>query len=71
VDYGGVPNVLAALLGQVMSNAGYEISVAPVGVSSRETVEKLVPKATAIGEVGGVLHAADVSSSQASPRVAV
>ena len=71
MDYGGVPNVLAALLGQVMSNAGYEISVAPVGVSSREPVEKLVPKATAIGEVGGVLHAADVSSSQASPWVAV
>jgi NAD(P)-dependent dehydrogenase (short-subunit alcohol dehydrogenase family) len=52
----------------VMNNAGYEVSVATVDVSSRETVEELVAKATGIGEVVGLIHAAGVSPSQASPE---
>src|SRR3954452_1483877 len=52
---------------EVMGNAGYEASVAKVDVSSREAVHALVEKATGIGEVAGLIHAAGVSPSQASP----
>ncbi len=52
----------------VMGNAGYEVSVATVDVSTRETVRALVAKATAIGEIVGLIHAAGVSPSQASPE---
>lgn len=51
----------------VMANAGYEVSVAAVDVSSREAVQALVEKASAVGEVNGLIHAAGVSPSQASP----
>jgi NAD(P)-dependent dehydrogenase (short-subunit alcohol dehydrogenase family) len=51
----------------VLSNAGYEVSTATVDVSSRTSVHALVEVATAIGEVTGVIHAAGVSPSQASP----
>jgi NAD(P)-dependent dehydrogenase (short-subunit alcohol dehydrogenase family) len=53
---------------EVMRNAGFEVSVATVDVSSRETVQALVSKATEIGEVMGLIHAAGVSPSQASPE---
>lgn len=52
---------------EVMANAGYEVSVATVDVSSREAVHSLVETATGIGEVTGLIHAAGVSPSQASP----
>jgi NAD(P)-dependent dehydrogenase (short-subunit alcohol dehydrogenase family) len=52
---------------KVMSDAGFEMSTAIVDVSSRESVQALVEKATAIGDVTGVIHAAGVSPSQASP----
>jgi NAD(P)-dependent dehydrogenase (short-subunit alcohol dehydrogenase family) len=51
----------------VLENAGYEASVAMVDVSSRKEVHALVEKATAIGDVTGLIHAAGVSPSQASP----
>jgi NAD(P)-dependent dehydrogenase (short-subunit alcohol dehydrogenase family) len=51
----------------VLSNAGYEVSVTTVDVSSREAVHALVDKATALGDVSGLIHAAGVSPSQASP----
>jgi NAD(P)-dependent dehydrogenase (short-subunit alcohol dehydrogenase family) len=51
----------------VLSNAGYEVSTAAVDVSSRASVHALVEKATALGDVTGVIHAAGVSPSQASP----
>jgi NAD(P)-dependent dehydrogenase (short-subunit alcohol dehydrogenase family) len=51
----------------VLSNAGYEVSTATVDVSSRPSVHALVEKATALGDVIGVIHAAGVSPSQASP----
>ena len=51
----------------VMANAGYEVSVATVDVSSREAVHALVETATGLGEVTGLIHAAGVSPSQASP----
>jgi NAD(P)-dependent dehydrogenase (short-subunit alcohol dehydrogenase family) len=51
----------------VMANAGYEVSVATVDVSSREAVHALVETATSLGEITGLIHAAGVSPSQASP----
>ncbi len=51
----------------VLSNAGFEVSTATVDVASRESVHALVETATAIGEVTGLIHAAGVSPSQASP----
>src|SRR3954469_13196890 len=59
-------NAVAAA--EVLSNAGYEVSVATVNVSSREAVHALVQKATGLGEVTGLIHAAGVSPSQAPPE---
>src|SRR4051812_8713966 len=53
---------------EVMGNAGFEVSVATVDVSSRETVQALVRTATGMGETVGLIHAAGVSPSQASPE---
>jgi NAD(P)-dependent dehydrogenase (short-subunit alcohol dehydrogenase family) len=52
----------------VLSNAGFEISTATVDVSSREAVKDLAQKAVSLGDVTGVIHAAGVSPSQASPQ---
>src|SRR5688500_11442441 len=52
---------------EVLGNAGYEGSVATVDVSSREAVHALVEKATTLGDVTGLIHAAGVSPTQASP----
>jgi NAD(P)-dependent dehydrogenase (short-subunit alcohol dehydrogenase family) len=52
---------------EVLGNAGYEVSVATVDASSREAVHALVETATGLGEVTGVIHAAGVSPTQASP----
>jgi NAD(P)-dependent dehydrogenase (short-subunit alcohol dehydrogenase family) len=49
----------------VLSNAGFEVSTATIDVSSRRAVESLAKKATSIGDVTGVIHAAGVSPSQA------
>jgi NAD(P)-dependent dehydrogenase (short-subunit alcohol dehydrogenase family) len=52
---------------ETLGNAGYEVSVAMVDASSREDVHALVETATGLGEVTGLIHAAGVSPSQASP----
>ena len=52
----------------VMGNAGYDVSVATVDVSSRQAAHALVGMATGIGEITGLIHAAGVSPSQASPE---
>jgi NAD(P)-dependent dehydrogenase (short-subunit alcohol dehydrogenase family) len=52
---------------EVMANVGYEVSVAAVDASSREAVHALVQKATGLGDVTGLIHAAGVSPTQASP----
>jgi NAD(P)-dependent dehydrogenase (short-subunit alcohol dehydrogenase family) len=52
---------------EIMSNAGYDVSVATVDVSSRDAVHSLVENATSKGDVVGLIHAAGVSPSQASP----
>jgi NAD(P)-dependent dehydrogenase (short-subunit alcohol dehydrogenase family) len=52
---------------KVLSDAGFEVSSAFTDVSSRDAVHTLVEQATEIGDVKGVIHAAGVSPSQASP----
>ena len=52
----------------VLGNAGFEVSTATVDVSSREAVKSLARKAADMGDVTGVIHAAGVSPSQASPQ---
>ncbi|MEN9661445.1 MAG: hypothetical protein RL324_394 [Verrucomicrobiota bacterium] len=52
---------------EVLANAGYDVSVATVDVSSGESVRALVANATGLGEVTGLIHAAGVSPSQATP----
>ena len=52
---------------KIMENAGYEVSVSTVDASSREAVHALIEAATQFGEITGLIHAAGVSPSQASP----
>jgi len=58
---------LADAAAKVMSDAGFEVSTAAVDVSSRASVHALAGAAAALGDVWGVIHAAGVSPSQASP----
>jgi NAD(P)-dependent dehydrogenase (short-subunit alcohol dehydrogenase family) len=51
----------------VLSNAGFEVSTATVDVSSRDSVHALVQIAATLGDVTGVIHAAGVSPTHASP----
>jgi len=53
---------------EVLGNAGFEVSTATVDVSSRESIHALVETSTAFGEIIGVIHAAGISPSQASPE---
>ena len=52
---------------ETLSNAGYEVSVAIVDASSRTDVHALAETATGLGAITGLIHAAGVSPSQASP----
>jgi NAD(P)-dependent dehydrogenase (short-subunit alcohol dehydrogenase family) len=52
---------------EVLSSAGFAVSTATLDVSSRESLHALVATATGLGQVTGVIHAAGVSPSQASP----
>jgi NAD(P)-dependent dehydrogenase (short-subunit alcohol dehydrogenase family) len=52
---------------KVLSEAGFEVSTAIVDVTSRESVQALVEKAKGIGGITGLIHAAGVSPTQASP----
>ena len=51
----------------VMLDAGFTVSTTTVDVSKRASVQALVQAAIALGDVTGVIHAAGVSPSQASP----
>ena len=53
---------------KTLGEAGFNVDTATVDVSSRASVDSLVAAATALGEVSGVIHAAGVSPSQASPE---
>lgn len=53
---------------KVLENAGFEVSTSVVDVSSRQSVHALVETATEKGDIHGVIHAAGVSPTQASPE---
>lgn len=53
---------------KTLSEAGFTVSTAAVDVSSRASVHALVEAATALGDVSGIIHAAGVSPTQASPE---
>jgi NAD(P)-dependent dehydrogenase (short-subunit alcohol dehydrogenase family) len=53
---------------KILADAGFEVTTAIVDVSSRNSVHALVEKATSLGQVFGIIHAAGVSPSQASPE---
>ena len=57
----------ASAAAEVMANAGYDVGIATCDVSSRESVHALVETATKHGPVTGLIHAAGVSPTQASP----
>ena len=52
----------------VLGNAGFDVSTAIVDVSSRQSIHALVETATKSGDVTGLIQAAGVSPSQASPE---
>jgi len=58
----------AATAAKTLNDAGFTVSTAKVDVSSRASVQALVEKTASLGEVWGVIHAAGVSPSQASPE---
>lgn len=53
---------------KTLSEAGFDVSTATVDVSSRASVAALIQNATSIGDVLGLVHAAGVSPTQASPE---
>ena len=53
---------------KVLADAGFEVSTTVVDVSKRSDVVALAQKAAALGEVTGLIHAAGVSPTQASPK---
>ncbi len=53
---------------RTLIDAGFEVSTATIDVSSRTSVNALVETATSLGDVSGVIHAAGVSPSQATPE---
>ena len=50
----------------VLGDAGYDVSVATVDMSSREAVRALVERAKSLGDITGLIQAAGVSPSQAA-----
>jgi NAD(P)-dependent dehydrogenase (short-subunit alcohol dehydrogenase family) len=58
----------AAAAAKTLSDAGFEVSTTEVDVSERASVHALVENAASLGDVSGVIHAAGVSPSQASPE---
>lgn len=54
---------------RTLTDAGFNVTTATVDVSSRVSVHALVETAETLGDVWGVIHAAGVSPSQASPEI--
>jgi NAD(P)-dependent dehydrogenase (short-subunit alcohol dehydrogenase family) len=52
---------------KTLGDAGFDVGTMTVDVSSRASVHALVEKARARGDITGVIHAAGVSPTQASP----
>ena len=57
----------AAAAARTLADAGFDVSTTAVNVAQRADVHALVQKAAALGEVTGLIQAAGVSPTQASP----
>jgi len=57
----------ASAAAKVLKDAGFSVSTATVDVSKRASVHALAQTAVALGDVTGLVHAAGVSPTQASP----
>jgi NAD(P)-dependent dehydrogenase (short-subunit alcohol dehydrogenase family) len=53
---------------EVMLDAGFEVTTTTTDVSVRSSVRALVETAATFGDITGIIHAAGVSPSQASPE---
>lgn len=53
---------------KILSEAGFTVSTAIVDISSRESVQSLVNKVSSKGKIEGLIVAAGVSPTQASPK---
>lgn len=53
---------------QTLRDAGFTVTTTTVDVASRQSVHALVETAMGLGDVHGMIHAAGVSPSQASPE---
>lgn len=53
---------------KTLSDAGFDVSTTTVDISSRPSIQELVQLSLSIGQVTGLVHAAGVSPSQASPE---
>ena len=58
----------ANVAAKVLVDAGYEITTELVDISSRESVQALVNKVSSKGQIEGLILAAGVSPTQASPQ---
>lgn len=58
----------ADMAAKTLSDAGFKVSTMKVDVAARDSVQALVEQAGRLGEVAGVIHAAGVSPSQATPE---
>jgi NAD(P)-dependent dehydrogenase (short-subunit alcohol dehydrogenase family) len=54
---------------KVLSEAGFDVSTLIVDISSKEAVQSLTKFAKNKGKISGIIHAAGVSPSQASPNL--
>jgi len=52
---------------KVMSDAGFDVSATTVDISSRKSIQAVVETTAARGTITGLIHAAGVSPTQASP----
>ncbi len=52
---------------EILKDAGFTVSTATVDVSKRAAIRTVVEKAKALGEITGLIHAAGVSPTQATP----
>ena len=58
----------ADAVAKTMIDAGFDVSTTTVDISKRESIHELVETATGKGNITGLIHAAGVSPSQASPE---
>ena len=58
----------AAAAAKTLREAGFEVSTASVDIASRASIQALAERAAALGPVTGLIHAAGVSPTQASPE---